>query len=63
VSSALAVPVPEVLFGVSQQSGRPGQVVAVEVTVSGFQAVSSAQTARATPRRAREKRIGMTCAL
>jgi len=43
VRTALAVPVPEVLFGVSQQSARPGQTVVVGVTVSGFRRVTSAQ--------------------
>jgi hypothetical protein len=35
--------VPEVVFGVNQQSGQPGQTVTVGVTVSGFSRVTSAQ--------------------
>jgi hypothetical protein len=41
--AALAAAVPEVLFGVGQQSAQPGQTVTVEVTVSGFRQVTSAQ--------------------
>ena len=35
--------VPEVVFGVNQQSAQPGQTVTVGVTVSGFRQVTSAQ--------------------
>jgi len=35
--------VPEVVFGVNQQSGQPRQTVVVGVTVSGFRQVTSAQ--------------------
>jgi len=35
--------VPGAVFGVSQQSAQPGQTVSVEVVVSGFHAVTSAQ--------------------
>jgi hypothetical protein len=41
--AALAAAVPEVVFGVSRQSARPGQTVTVPITVSGFSQVSSAQ--------------------
>src|ERR1035438_10468766 len=34
---------PKVVFAASQQSARPGQAVTVEVTVSGFSQVTSAQ--------------------
>jgi hypothetical protein len=37
------VAVPKVVFGVSQQSGQPGQRVSVEVRVSGFSQVRGAQ--------------------
>jgi hypothetical protein len=43
VGAALAAGVPEVLFGMSQQSAQPGQTVTVGVTVSGFSQVTSAQ--------------------
>ena len=43
VGAARAALLPEVLFAVSQQSGQPRQVVSVEVAVSGFHAVTSAQ--------------------
>ena len=35
--------VPEAVFTVSQQSAQPGQTVSVQVTVSGFRQVTSAQ--------------------
>jgi hypothetical protein len=43
VRAALAAAVPDVLFGMSQQSGQPGQTVTVGVTVSRFDRVTSAQ--------------------
>jgi hypothetical protein len=43
VRAALATAMPEVLFGVSQQSAQPGQTVTVVATVSGFSQVTSAQ--------------------
>jgi hypothetical protein len=43
VGAALAAPEPEVLFGVSRQSAQPGQTVTMQVTVSGFRQVTSAQ--------------------
>ena len=43
VGAALAAAVPEVLFGMGQQSAQPGQTVTVGVTVSRFSQVTSAQ--------------------